>query len=459
MSEISTALIEEAVYKLCFDANTCLNKRIYDKILEVYASKTCVCKDIVSDILKNAKIAYEKKVPLCQDTGIVIVFIEIGQEVKITGGLLDDVINSAVEKCYKENFFRKSIVQNAIFNRNNTKTNTPVIIHTKIIRGQEIKITVLIKGAGSENKTKLKMMLPTSSEEDIIKTCSEIVISAGENTCPPLFIGIGIGSSSENALIMSKKALFEDEFSLEELSLSEKIKEYINSHSPEKYGKNYVSEVNLKTSSTHIACMPVAVTLNCHSDRFSKCTINRDGIKYEHQFPDFIEISGTNEKLREVYSEDTETLRNLKAGEKILLTGEIYAARDMAHKRMFEMISRGEEIPLQIKDKIIFYAGPCPNKPGEIIGPIGPTTAGRMDKYAIEFYKLGLLASIGKGGRNKDVEKIIKEKHAKYFTVCGGIAALLAEKVKKSEIIAFDDLGTEAVYKLAVEKFPLTVEI
>ena len=459
MIEISTGLIEQAVYKLCFDANICLNNNVYDKIYGAYQTAQNPCKDILRNILLNAQTAYEKKLPLCQDTGQVIVFVQIGQEVKLKGIFLEDCINNAVEKCYKDNFFRKSVVKNALFDRTNTNTNTPVIIYTKYIEGDEIKISVLIKGAGSENKSQLSMLLPSIGEDELIQKCAELIYTAEENSCPPMFIGIGIGGTSDKAMLLSKEAFICDDFTTDENQLGEKIKDCVNSKYKSKYGNNYVLDVRVKTFSTHIACMPVGITVNCHSDRTAKCTIKDGIINYISQKPEFKEIEASAEALKEIKTDDTESLRKLQQGEKFLLTGEIYVARDMAHKRMFEMFSRGKELPIQIKDGIIFYAGPCPNKPGEIIGSIGPTTAGRMDKYAAEFYKRGLLATIGKGGRNKDVERIIKEKQAKYFTAYGGIAALLSEKVKKCEVVAFEDLGTEAIYKLEVEKFPASVEI
>ena len=459
MIEISTDLIEQAVYKLCFDANICLNNKVYDKIYGAYQTAQNPCKDILRNILLNAKTAYEKKLPLCQDTGQVIIFVKIGHETVIKGGILEDCINKAVEKCYKDNFFRKSVVKNAVFDRTNTKTNTPVIIYTKHIEGDEIKISVLIKGAGSENKSKLSMVLPSIGEDELIKECAKLIFEAEENSCPPMFIGIGIGGTADKALLLSKEAFICDDFTTSENQLGEKIKDCVNSKYKSKYGENYVLDVRVKTFSTHIACMPVGITVNCHSDRTAKCIIKGGIINYVSQKPEFKEIETSSEVLKEIKTDDIESLKKLQQGEKFLLTGEIYVARDMAHKRMFEMLSRGEELPIPIKDGIIFYAGPCPNKQGEIIGSIGPTTAGRMDKYAIEFYKQGLLATIGKGGRCKDVERIIKEKKAKYFTAYGGIAALLSEKVKKCEIIAFEDLGTEAIYKLEVEKFPLIVEI
>ena len=458
MSTISTDLVKKAIYNLCFEANTCLNSSIYEKIKESYFNiKDKKTKNIFESILENAKIAYKTKHPLCQDTGQVIVFLEIGQNVKIEGEFIETAINSAVANCYNENFFRKSVVNNAIFDRTNTKNNTPAIIYTKYIEGENININVLIKGAGSENKSKLEMFLPTTTKEDLIKQVGDIILSAELNACPPMFIGIGAGATADKAMLLSKEAFFYQNQTREEKEFADRIKNYVNSKN--KNFENYVLDIKLKTTATHIACMPLAITINCHSDRMASCTISENKISYNQKKTDFITIDKIKEKKQEIYTTDIDKIRKLKKGKEILLTGEIYVARDMAHKRIQDLINNNKSLPFEIKDKIIFYAGPCPNKPNEISGSIGPTTASRMDKYAIELYKKGLLATIGKGNRNKEVKRVIKETNSKYFTVTGGIAALLADKVKTSQIIAFDDLGTEAIYKLYVEKFPITVEL
>lgn len=459
MSEISTELIKKAVYNLCFDANTCLDEKIYLKILEAYNNTAdSEIKNILKSILQNAKIAFTKKRPLCQDTGQVIVFIEIGQNVKLTGNYIEDEINEGVKKCYTENFFRKSVVNDAVFDRTNTKTNIPSIIHTKIVPGNSVRINILIKGAGSENKTKLEMMLPTADENEIISCCGDLILAAGENSCPPMFIGIGIGGTAEKAAIISKEALVCDSFSNQQKDLALKIKNYVNSKAPEKYKNNYVIDIKLLSCSTHIACLPVCITINCHSERSASCIIENEKIIYNNKTPNFIELTPESYE-KEVLADDIEAIKSLKQNEKILLTGEIYVARDMAHKRLKELIDKNQKLPFNYKNKIIFYAGPCPNKPDEIIGSIGPTTSSRMDKYAIDLYKNGLLATIGKGSRSSEINNIIKKNNAKYFTITGGIAALLAEKVKYIEIVAFEDLGAEALYKLKVEKLPLTVAI
>lgn len=460
MSDISSATIKQAVYDLCFKANVCLDASVYNKISSAY--KNCSnteTKEILSAVLKNAQIAYDKKRPLCQDTGQVLVFLEIGQNVRIKGDFIEKSVNEAVAQCYTDKYFRKSVVKDAVFERINTNNNTPVIIYTKLIEGDEININVLVKGGGSENKSLTKMLLPTMGREEIVSSVGDMILSASINACPPMFVGIGLGGTLDKAAVLSKEVFFKNDFSKDEIQLAEEIKNYVNNKAPEIYENSYVLDTKLSSIPTHIACLPAAVTINCHSDRVSKCTIKNDEIEYYHQIPEFIKIENESTNGKEVNAQDISVIRSLKEGENILLTGEIYVARDMAHKKLKELIDKGANLPFEIKDKIIFYAGPCPAKANEVIGSVGPTTAGRMDKYAAEFYDMGLLATIGKGSRNETVIKAIKRNKTKYFTVIGGVAALLADKVKKCEIVAFEELGAEALYKLYVEKFPAKVEI
>lgn len=460
MQEISTELIKEAVYNLCLKANICLNYDIYSKIFNAYENEDNVeIKSRLKNILKNAKIAFEEKMPLCQDTGQVLVFLETGQDVIFTGDFIIEAINSAVLKCYGENFFRKSVVKNAVFERTNTKTNTPCIIYTKYTKEDNVKIKVLIKGAGSENKSKLKMLLPTANEDEIIQNCADMILEAGINACPPMFIGIGFGGTAEKALLLSKEALICNDFTKKEIELAKKIKLKVNEKAPDEYKNCFVLDVNLKTEQTHIACLPVGLTINCHSDRYSIAVIKDGQITYKHSIPEFREIAAEKKVIKEINTSDTAGLKSLKEGENVLLTGEIYVARDMAHKKMIELLNEGKTLPVDINNKIIFYAGPCPKPTGKISGSIGPTTAGRMDKYAIKLYKQGVFATIGKGTRSEEVKDFIKKSGKKYFVVQGGIAALLAQKVTSCEISAFEDFGAEAIYKIKVDKLPVKTEI
>lgn len=462
MNTISTEIIKKAVYKLCYNANICLSSKVYYKILNAYNSVTDKeLKMVYASILQNAKMAFETQRPLCQDTGQVLVFLTVGQEVQLTGKSIEEVVNEAIESCYADNFFRKSVVRDGLLERTNTKTNTPAIIYTEIVKGNEVKIEVLIKGAGSENKSKAAMLLPTSSKEEIKKYIADCVLESGTSSCPPLFIGVGVGGTFDRASILAKKALLIDASENEELnSFAEEIKDYINENAPKEFNQAYVLDLNIITAQTHIACLPVSVCINCHSSREAACIIKNGEINYLNEVPDFIELKEDNFSiLPEVNTAEVEKIRNLKKGDHIFLTGEVFVARDAAHLRLIELIKKNEKLPIELKDKIILYAGPCPSKSGEIIGPIGPTTSSRMDKFAPLLYEMGLLATIGKGERNKEVYDSVQKNSAVYFALTGGIASLIASKVRSSEIIAFEDLGAEAIYKLQVEKLPVKVNI
>ena len=453
MTEINTNKITEAVYNLCIQANTTLDKDVYNSILNKYSKEVDdIKKTKYANILSNAQLAYKTKMPLCQDTGQVIVFVELGQKVQLTGALLTDAINKGIEKAYIDNYFRKSVVQNTLFNRCNTKTNTPVIVYTDMTDTDFINIKLLIKGAGSENYGQVKMFSPSVSEEEIFDFIKETIINAGEKSCPPLTIGIGAGGTMETAAMLSKKSFFKQEHTPDEQAFIDRLKKHINNVN------TVVLDIKLISSATHIACCPIAITINCHSVRHSQCCITGKEILYQNNVPNFIDIK-CDETAQEVYTFEVEKIKQLKIGQKILLTGEIYTARDAAHKKIVQAIQNNEQLPFDLKDKIIFYAGPCPAPEDKVIGSIGPTTSTRMDEFLEIFHKNGMLATIGKGERTANAIKIIKKYQGKYFTAQGGIACLLAKCVQKSEIIAYPELGTEAVRKLYVKRLPVTVEI
>lgn len=457
MKTLNVSLIKDAVYNLCVNANVYLPKDVYQKLKEAYASASS--KTMWANILENARVAAEKKRPLCQDTGNVIVFLSVGQDVYIEGGDLNGAINEAVEKAYKENYFRKSIVKNAVFDRKNTGSNTPCSIHTEIVAGDSVEISVLLKGAGSENKSKAEMLLPTSSLEEVKEFIASKILESGMNSCPPLYIGIGLGGTLDTASLLAKKALIEGEKSEEAKSFASEIKNIINQKAPQEFEGNYVLDLNIITAPTHIACLPVGVSINCHSMRKASCVIKNSKVECLDKYPTYEKFDVDNAQGVKIHTSQKEVIKNLKQGENIFLSGTIYVARDAAHKRLKQMIDNNDKLPFEIEDNIIFYAGPCPPANNEKIGPVGPTTASRMDKYAVEFYDKGLLATIGKGERSDDVKAAIKRNKAVYFSLQGGIASLIVSKVKSSKIIAFEDLGAEAVYELEVQNLPLKVEI
>ena len=374
---IDISLLEQAIYQLCYKANIYIEKSVYQTFKDIYSKYR---EDYLKIILKNIQIAYQTKRPLCQDTGQVLVFLKIGQDVHFTNGLLNKSINSAVEKCYKENYFRKSVVENALNNRLNTATNTPCQIYTEIVEGDSVEIDILIKGGGSENVSDIVFLNPTSNREDIKKEILKIVQNAGSKSCPPVFIGIGFGKTIEGAALLSKKAFLKTNDN--DKNFETELKDYLNTNL-EMPLKTPVLDVKILSSETHIACLPVAVSISCHSNRHSKCVIKDNKIEYLTEYIEPEDIS-LNDDFKEINTDDIENLLKLSKGSSVYLMGEIYTMRDMAHKRLLEDIKNKKILPFDLKDKIIFYAGPCPKNESEVIGPIGPTTSSRMDKYAIE---------------------------------------------------------------------------
>lgn len=457
---IDSKIIEDAVYNLCVQANTKLPDDVFEKLSNAYESEiNPEAKYALGLILENAKIAYEKKMPLCQDTGQVLVFLKA----KCFPEDITKVINNAVEKAYEENFFRKSVVKNALFDRTNTKTNVPCIIYPEITDQEGLEIELLIKGAGSENVSTVEMLSPTATEDEIVDFVVNVVKKAGAKACPPYFIGIGIGGTMEYAALLSKRALLLSENIDENHKiLAEKIKMAVNELQigvAELGGLSTALDVKLLTAFTHIACMPVAVTINCHSSRHAKCRISEQGlIKNDNVSPFSFPLSTPSQPdFIQVNTMDIDKLKSLKKDQNILLSGEIYTARDMAHQRLVKMIENGEDLPFDLKNKIIFYAGPCPACANCVVGSIGPTTSARMDKYAAILHEKGLLATIGKGERSEQLKKNLKQTGGIYFTAFGGIACYLAQKFVKRDLVAFEDLGTEAICRFEVKDLPLKV--
>jgi len=477
---ITSEQIENAIYDLCVEANTTLCDDVFTKILEAYNSEQNPdARQALQLILKNAKMAYEKKMPLCQDTGQVLVFVKG----RCFPNGFTKAINNGVSRAYEENFYRKSIVKNALFDRTNTKTNTPCIIYTEIIDEDIMELELLIKGAGTENVSAMSMLSPTATEDEIVDFVVASVKKADAKACPPYFIGIGIGGTAEYSGILSKKALLLDSNEIASVDdnhdtqqslsrndverhkqLAKKIKTAVNKLGIGAAGLGggaTALDVKILTDFTHIACMPVSVNINCHSSRHAKRALGEEKEKREKEkeVANYTPEEECFENFLQINTSEIEKLKALKSGQKVLLSGEIYTARDMAHKRLVDMIEKGEKLPFDLKDKIIFYAGPCPacKNPelGCVVGSIGPTTSSRMDKFASILYKNGVLATIGKGERSEEIKITANQVGGLYFTVIGGIACYLSEKFIKEELVAFEGLGTEAIRKFIVKDFPL----
>lgn len=476
VSEIKSSLITQIVCYLCKKAAIILPKDVYEEINNIYQKETSeTARGFIKEIIVNANIAASSSRPVCQDTGVTVVFVEIGQKVIIKGDFLETAVNKGVEKAYKDFFLRKSIVKDAVFERINTETNTPAVIHTFMVPGDSIKISVMLKGSGSENMSAVKMLKPYDGVEGIVNFITETVKKAGPNSCPPLQIGVGIGGTMEKAAILAKKALVKKITAISELEnaaqkdfkkeLELKILNEVQKTGvgAEGFGGNCTAfAVNVETSSCHMASLPVAVNLNCHAARSASMVIDKNTVAPDVIKPDF-QINKINidyslyKKIKLPLKE--EDIKSLKAGDRALLTGEIYTARDAAHKKIFESIQTGKSLPFEIEKSVIYYAGPCPAAANEAIGPAGPTTSCRMDVYTPKLLDMGVSATIGKGSRSKDVIESMKKNKAIYMVATGGVACLISEKIKSAEIVAYPELGAEAVYKLKVEGFPVIVAI
>jgi len=435
ITTIKSSLITDAVSYLCQKAACFLPEEVYKELQ----------KHDCAEILLNAHFACKTGRPICQDTGIAVIFADIGQNVIIEGEDLEPAINAGVSKGYKQGFLRKSIVEDPVHKRRNTGDNTPAVIHTRIVPGDTLKITVAPKGSGSENKSALKMLTPADGVEGIINFVEEIVKNAGSSACPPVYIGVGIGGSMEQAALMAKKALLKPP--APETKLEKQIHEKL---------KHLAFGVSVEIQGCHIAGLPVAVNLNCHAARHASMVIDENTVIPNEIRPDFeipcienIDYSKYKKLDLPLKQQDIE---GLQPGDKVLLSGELYTARDAAHKKFIE-----QGVPFDIKGQTIYYTGPCPAMPGEIIGPAGPTTSGRMDSYTPTLLDMGLKGIIGKGDRSKEVLNSIKQNKAAYFEATGGAACFLAQKIKSAEVAAYPELGPEAVFQLTVEDFPAKV--
>jgi len=455
MKVIHTDEIIAVVERLCVEANYFLGEDVLKAFDRCRASEESpLGKDTFTRLIENAAIARKERVPICQDTGMAVIFVELGQGMHIEGMDLTEAINQGVRQGYVNGFLRKSIVKDPTFDRINTRDNTPAVIHYDIVPGDLLKITVAPKGFGSENMGNIRMFKPSEGIEGIIKFVVDTVDRAGGNPCPPIIVGVGVGGNMEKAAILAKKSLLRTvgEHNLDPnwSKVEDEILERVNKLGigPQGLGGTQTAmAVFIETYPTHIAGMPVAVNINCHAARHK-----------------YIEMSGRETLVtkgnRVIQTPLTkEKVAGLKAGDSVLISGTIYTGRDAAHEKIVEAIDRGEELPFDIKDQIIYYMGPSPGKPGRVIGSAGPTTSYRMDSYAPKLIAHGLTGMLGKGLRSAEVIKSMKEHGAVYFVTTGGAGAFLSKCIKSTEVVAYPELGPEKVSKLTVENLPAIVAI
>jgi fumarate hydratase class I len=441
---------------------------------EIETNKTA--KSAMAQILINSKMSAISKRPICQDTGMVNVFVEVGMNVEFEGDeTLEDLINKGVEQAYKNsnNPLRKSIIKDPLFSRENTKNNAPAIIHTKLVKGAKIDFFVAAKGAGSENKAKFTNLNPDDNLVDwVLKQMSKI----GAGWCPPGIISIGVGGSSEKAMLLAKRGLFDeiDIHQIEQKGASNKIEELrlelyqkINNLGIGAQGLGgliTVLDVKINDFPTHAASLPVAMIPNCAATRHIHFSLEDDNIAElpEVNIDDYPKLEFDTSSYKKITLDDlskTDTA-NWQVGETLLLTGKIFTARDAAHKRLKTLLDNGEELPINLQDKFIYYVGPVDSVGDEVIGPAGPTTATRMDKYSAMMLKeIGVIGMIGKAERGEDTIQEIKKNKGVYLIAVGGAAYLISKAIKKAKVVAFAEMGMEAIYELEVKDFPVTVAV
>ena len=434
-------------------------------------------KDAMAQILINSRLCATGHRPLCQDTGIVTVFIEVGMDVHWDAELsLEDMINEGVRRAYNhpDNKLRASILADPAGARQNTKDNTPAVIHTRIVPGNTVDVRVAAKGGGSENKSKMVMLNPSDSIVDwVVKT----VPTMGAGWCPPGMLGIGIGGTAEKAAVMAKESLM-DPIDIHELrkrgpsnraeELRLEIMDAVNKlgiGAQGLGGLTTVLDVKIKDYPTHAASLPVAMIPNCAATRHAHFTLTGEGpaLQTPPDINDWPEIAWeTGDSVRRV-NLDTVTAEDIKdwqPGETLLLSGTMYTGRDAAHKRMTQMLEQGEALPVDLKGKFIYYVGPVDPVRDEVVGPAGPTTSTRMDKFTDYILdQTGLIGMIGKAERGPVAIEAIKKHGAVYLMAVGGAAYLVSKAITQAEVVAFEDLGMEAIYAFTVNDMPVSVAV
>lgn len=433
-------------------------------------------KDAMAQILINSRMCAEGHRPICQDTGIVTIFVKVGMDVRWDLTMsLDDAINEGVRRAYlhPDNVLRASILRDPAGKRQNTKDNTPAVIHYQIVPGDKVDIQVAAKGGGSENKSKMAMLNPSDSIVDwVLKT----VPTMGAGWCPPGMLGIGIGGTCEKAALLAKEALM-DPVDIQELiargpqnrveELRLELFEKVNAlgiGAQGLGGLTTVVDVKIRDYPTHAASLPVVMIPNCAATRHAHFVLDGSG-PAELEAPrleDWPEVTLQSGGSRRVNLDTIthEEIKSWKTGDTLLLSGTLLTGRDAAHKRMVDMIAKGESLPVDLKGKFIYYVGPVDPVRDEVVGPAGPTTATRMDKFTDAVLEAtGLFGMVGKAERGPVAIESIKRHQAVYLMAVGGAAYLVSKAIRKARVVAFEDLGMEAIYEFVVEDMPVTVAV
>jgi len=434
-------------------------------------------KDAIAQILTNSRMCAEGKRPLCQDTGIVVAFVKVGMNVHFDAELsLEQMVNEGVRRAYllPENKLRASIVSDPAGKRANTKDNTPAVVHVELVAGDKVEVSIAAKGGGSENKAKLAMLNPNDS---IVDWILEVVPTMGAGWCPPGMLGIGIGGTAEKAMLLAKESLMapidmhelkakgaQNKIDALRLEIFEKVNN-LGVGAQGLGGLTTVLDVKILDYPTHAASLPVAIIPNCAATRHVHFELDGSGPAALEapnlaDWPD-VNWAPSDQSLR--VNLDTITQQEIQAwqpGQTLLLNGKLLTGRDAAHKRMVTMLQKGEKLPIDFTNRFIYYVGPVDAVGAEAVGPAGPTTATRMDDFTeIMLGQTGLLGMVGKAERGEETIATIAKYQSVYLTAVGGAAYLVSKAIKKAEVLAFADLGMEAIYEFTVQDMPVTVAV
>ena len=441
------------------------------------AEQSTAAKDAIAQILTNSRMCAEGKRPLCQDTGIVVAFVKVGMQVKWNSTLnVEQMVNEGVRRAYQlpENKLRASIVSDPAGKRANTKDNTPAVVHVSLVTGDKVEVSIAAKGGGSENKAKLTMLNPNDS---IVDWILGVVPQMGAGWCPPGMLGIGIGGSAEKAVLLAKESLMApiDMHELKAKGASNRIEELrleifekVNNLGIGAQGLGglaTVLDVKILDYPTHAASLPVAIIPNCAATRHVHFELDGSGVAQLEapDLNDWPDVHWTPSEASLRVNLDTITkaqIQTWQPGQTLLLSGKLLTGRDAAHKRIATMLAAGEKLPVDFTNRFIYYVGPVDAVGNEAVGPAGPTTATRMDGFTdMMLGQTGLLGMVGKAERGQETIASIASYQSVYLTAVGGAAYLVSKAIKKAEVLAFADLGMEAIYEFTVQDMPVTVAV
>ena len=433
-------------------------------------------KDAMAQILINSRMCAMGHRPICQDTGIVSVIMKIGMNVQWEGDMsIEEMVNEGVRRAYNlpENKLRASVLADPDGARKNTGDNTPAMITYKVVPGDKVDVHVVAKGGGSEAKTKFAMLNPSDS---VVEWVLKMLPTMGAGWCPPGILGIGIGGTADKAMAMAKEALLDpiDIHELEKKGASTRAEE-LRLELMDKVNKlgigaqglgglTTVLDVKVKDCPTHAANKPIAIIPNCAATRLCKFTLDGSGpaLQTPPSLDDWPEITWEVGNARRVNLDEITKadVAEWLPGETVLLSGKLLTGRDAAHKRMVDMIAKGEELPVDFTNRMIYYVGPVDPVDGEVVGPAGPTTATRMDNFTRTMLEeTGLIGMVGKAERGPAAIEAIKDNKAVYLMAVGGSAYLVSKAIKASKVVGFEDLGMEAIYEFEIKDMPVTVAV